>query len=165
MSSFSKIYYLLKSYTQKNEQALQSFSQQYMLYQVEIIIQKEIHKNNAERFVEVEKTFKEDNLKTQLTGLLLEANNAFTEKYKLLAQEICNLNLIDTLCLKISNILRAIEAIWKEFSKKDSYNLKIYEIFLVYFEYIVFSKKQAALMKTTIIRKTQALQHLKGISE
>jgi hypothetical protein len=38
MSSFSKVYYILKTYTQKNEMILQSFSQQYMLYQIEIII-------------------------------------------------------------------------------------------------------------------------------
>jgi hypothetical protein len=86
MSSFSKIYYLLKTYTQKNEQALQSFSQQYMLYQVEIIIEKEIHKNNADKFVEVEKTFNEDRLRTELTSLIHEANDSFTEKYKLLGQ-------------------------------------------------------------------------------
>ena len=57
MSSFSKVYYLLKSYTQKNEMLLQSFSQQYMLYQVEIIIEKEIEKNRQDRYVEVEKIF------------------------------------------------------------------------------------------------------------
>jgi hypothetical protein len=101
----------------------------------------------------------------QLAKLIHEVNNRFTEKYKLLGQEICNLNVIDELCLKISNTLRAIEGIWKEFEKKDSYNLKIYEIFLIYFEYICFSRKQAALLKGTIMRKTRALQQLKGISE
>ena len=79
-----------------------------MLYQVEIIIQQEIHKNNADKYVEVEKTFKEDELKIRLARLISEANDAFTEKYKLLGQEICNLNTIDQLCLKISNVLRAI---------------------------------------------------------
>jgi hypothetical protein len=115
MSCFSKIYYLLKSYSQKNEQALQSFSQQYMLYQVEIIIQKEIHRNSADRFVQVEKTFQEDDLRLNLTNLIVEVNEAFSNKYRMLGQEICNLNTIDELCLRISNLLRAIEAIWRDF--------------------------------------------------
>lgn len=115
MSSFSKVYYVLKSYTQKNEMLLQSFNQQYMLYQVEIIIEKEIEKNRQDRYVEVEKIFNEDLLKGELTRLMHQANDSFTEKYKLLGQEICNLNHIDEICLKISNNLRAIEGIWKDF--------------------------------------------------
>jgi hypothetical protein len=34
MSSFSKIYYILKSHLNKNDVSMQSFSQQFMLYQI-----------------------------------------------------------------------------------------------------------------------------------
>lgn len=45
MSSFSKIYYILKCHLNKNDVSMQSFSQQFMLYQIERIIEKEINKN------------------------------------------------------------------------------------------------------------------------
>jgi hypothetical protein len=57
-----------------------------------------------------------------------------------------------------------VEQKWTVFKKGDSYNLKIYEMFLIYFEYIIYSRKQVAEVKNIILRKTQSLNHLKGIN-
>jgi len=58
-----------------------------------------------------------------------------------------------------------VEQRWTAFKKDDSYNIKIYEMFLIYFEYIIYFRKQVAEVKNTILRKTQSLHHLKGINE
>jgi hypothetical protein len=67
-----------------------------MLYQMEVIIEKEIRNNNLTNYAcaDTERVFREDNIGKELTGLLVNINSKLLEKYKLLSQEICNLNLI-----------------------------------------------------------------------
>jgi hypothetical protein len=48
--------------------------------------------------MDAEKIFREETLKRELTVILNNINDKLFEKYKLLSQEICNLNLIENIC-------------------------------------------------------------------
>lgn len=62
--------------------------------------------------------------------------------------------MIENICDEVTDCVRKVEQLWQIFKKDDSYNIKIYEVFLVYFEYLLHFRKQVVEVKNTILRKT-----------
>jgi len=58
-------------------------------------------------------------------------------------------------------MIRLIEELWLQFKASHSHNLKIYETFLIYYEYMIQSKPEVLYIKNTILSKLTSMSHLK----